>query len=264
MKVLIGTDLEGVSGVASFETQTSPDTRYYERARKLQTAEINAAIEGLVEEAATDILVVDGHGPGAVLFEELHPAARLLHGRPAPPRSLRWEIAKRYEVCMQIGQHAMCGTQTGTLNHTQSSRTIECYKLNGKPIGEIAQFALSHGALGLPMIFLSGDEAACREAEALVPSVTTAAVKEGLSRQAAISLSQEQAHNLIREKVREAVRRHKENPLPPLVWKGPFTLEKRFLFTDNANPYDTDPRYERVDARTVRITSDNILDVIYA
>ncbi len=54
------------------------------------------------------------------------------------------------------------------------------------PLGEIAQWAL-RGALGLPVIFLSGDHAACREIEALIPGVTTAAVKQGLSCTSAIT-----------------------------------------------------------------------------
>ena len=42
-------------------------------------------------------------------------------------------------------------------NHTQKSRSIDYYNLNGRPIGEIAQFAL-----------YSGEEAACRDAEDMV------------------------------------------------------------------------------------------------
>lgn len=40
--------------------------------------------------------------------------------------------------------------------------------LNGEAIGEIGQFALLAGSRGVPSIFLSGDEAACRELAALV------------------------------------------------------------------------------------------------
>jgi D-amino peptidase len=158
----------------------------------------------------------------------------------------------------------MAGTADGTLNHTQSSRTIESYTLNGREIGEIAQFALYHGALGIPLILLTGDEAACREAAALVPGITTVGVKTGLSRQAAISVSRTRSHELIREGVREALEMHRTSPMVPLVWDGPFVLEKRYFHTESADRYESDPRYERVDARTVRIASNSILDVIYA
>ena len=49
-----------------------------------------------------------------------------------------------------------------------------------------------------------------------------------------------------------------------MIWSGPFVLEKRYLFTNEADRYDGDPRFERIDAKTVRIGSDSILDIIYA
>ncbi|GAF87750.1 unnamed protein product, partial [marine sediment metagenome] len=57
MKVYVGTDLEGVAGVVSFTSQTYPDGKYYEAARRLQTAEINAAVEGMVEMGVEDVLI---------------------------------------------------------------------------------------------------------------------------------------------------------------------------------------------------------------
>jgi len=263
MRVCVGTDLEGVAGVVSFASQTYADGRYYEAARRLQTAEINAAVEGLVAAGAEDILICDGHGPGAVVFEDLHPAAKLMHGRPLAPASARDQVVEPYDVCMMLGQHAMAGVADGNLNHTQSSLAIESYTLNGEPVGEIAQFALYHGALGLPLIFLSGDVAACREAEALLPGLTTASVKTGLSRNSAVSLSADEARRLIREGVQAAIRKQQDQPMPPLAWPGPYVLDKRFFHTDAADAAAAAPGAERVDAQTVRFRSDDIRDIIY-
>jgi D-amino peptidase len=264
MNVLIGTDIEGVAGVTSFQNEAYDTGRYYEHAKRLLTAEINAAVDGLLDARCDDILVVDGHGPGGVLFDDLHEAAKLLHGRPLARRSERGDIVRRYDVCMMIGQHAMAGVEDGTLNHTQSSRDIEYFTLNGKPIGEIGQFAMYHGHFGLPLIFLSGDIAACREAEELVPRITTAAVKEGLSRLSAISVSKVRSRALIREAAASAIQKQRNTPLSPVVWEAPYVLEKKFLFTEIADRYDGNPMYERVDAKTVRVRSESILDVIYA
>jgi len=140
---------------------------------------------------------------------------------------------------------------------------VDYYRLNGKPIGEIAQFALYMGALGLPFIFLSGDDAACREVEELIPGVTTAAVKKGLSRQSAISLSQAEAHRRIREGAAEAVRKQQANPLPPFTVPGPYELEVRFFHTDTVDGLVRRPDVERLDSQTIRLRSDNIMDVIY-
>ena len=263
MKVLMGTDLEGVAGVVSFTSQAYPSGKYYEQAKKLLTAEINAAIDGMLEEGVDEVLVVDGHGPGAVSFEDLHPRAKLLHGRPCAPRRVRENVIKEYDVCVMIGQHAMAGTATGDLNHTQSSQSIDRYRLNSTPIGEIAQFALDHGALGLPLIFLSGDDAACREAHEHVPGITTTSVKKGLSRNSAISISAQAARDAIRKGAKKALRAHQATPVQPLVWFGPFVLEKRFFHTDAADAAEAHPMAERIDSQTVRYRSDNIKDIIY-
>lgn len=263
MKVLMMTDLEGVAGVVTFEQDSYSDGKYYETAKRLLTAEVNAAINGLIEAGADDVMVVDGHGPGGIWFEDLHPRASLMHGRPLALRPLRDTLYKSFDVSVIIGQHAMAGVTDGDLAHTQSSRAIDCYTLNGKPIGEIAQWALYCGALGLPVIFLSGDHAACREIEALIPGVTTAAVKQGLSRTSAITLSKEAARELIRSQARLALVKYRAAPLPPLVWDSPYVLEKRYFHTDAADAAASLPDVERVDSQTVRIRSNDILDIIY-
>jgi D-amino peptidase len=263
MKVYIGTDIEGVAGVTSFEDQAYATGRYYDRAKRLLTLEVNAAVEALLAEGATEVLVNDGHGPGAISYEDLHPHARLLHGRPTAPRSRRDEYIRDYDLTMMIGQHAMAGNERATLNHTQSSRSITSYTLNGRFIGEIAQWSLYAGGLGMPMIFLSGDTEACKEAEELIPGVTTAAVKIGLGRGSAISCSMEESHRRIREGVVQAMKRYGNGEVKPLVWEKPYVLEKRYFTTDQADGASAGPGYEKIDDLTVRYRSDDILDVIY-
>ncbi len=261
--VVMLTDLEGVAGVVSFMEQTYPDARYFDHAKRLLTAEVNAAVDGLLEGGVEEVLVMDFHGPGGIWFEDLHPRARLFHGRPVAPWPRLAPIIAEHDAAVIIGQHAMAGELTGSLHHTQNSRTIDHYKLNERLIGETAQFALYCGELDVPVIFLSGDDAGCREVENLIPGITTAAVKQGLGRGCAISLSSSQAHNLIRDKIRVAVERQNVSPLLPLKWPGPFTLQKRYFFTDDADRASTLPGSQRLDSRTVQFHSDRIQDVIY-
>jgi D-amino peptidase len=263
MKVLMMTDLEGVAGVVSFDQDSYSTGKYYETSKRLLTAEVNAAVEGLLEAGAIEVLVLDMHGPGGVWFEDLHPRARLMHGRPLAPQAVRDAVYSTYDISVIIGQHAMAGVGDGDLAHTQSSQSIDAYTLNGKPIGEIAQWALYCGALGIPVIFLSGDHAACREIEALIPGIVTAAVKQGLSRTSAITLSKEASRELIRTQIRAALEKHLVNPIPPLVWEPPYVLEKRFFHTHSADIAEGQPGVERVDSQTVRLRSDDILDLIY-
>jgi D-amino peptidase len=261
-RVFIMTDIEGVAGVVSFKDHAFGDGRYYDHAKRLLTAEVNAAVEALRAEGVEDVLVADGHGQGGIWFEDLHPDARLLHGRPITIYQLLGPL-KDYDAAIIVGQHAMAGVPTSNMNHTQASNLIDYYKLNGKPIGEIAQFALYAGAFGVPVIFLSGEEDACREAEALIPGIATASVKAGIGRACAVSLSASKARDKIRDGVAEAVRRHRAKPLASLEWPGPFLLEKRFFTTDTADQHAIQVGAERVDGQTIRFRSDKILDVIY-
>jgi len=260
------TDLEGVAGVVSFADQTRPEHRYGENARKLLTAEVNACVQGLLESGAADILVLDGHGSGGIVFEELHPEARLIHGRPLSPSWV--ELLEGAEVGLFVGQHAMAGSPRGNLNHTQDPLAVTSYTLNGRLIGEIAQFALLAGSYGVPIVFLSGDEAACEEAEELIEGIATVAVKQGLGRNSAVSRSALTAREMIRAGVVGAIARHRARPIPPLRWPGPYVLEKGFFTTENAEHYRSLSAAERpveiVDPLTVRIRSDEIRDIVYA
>ncbi|HET6486721.1 MAG TPA: M55 family metallopeptidase [Spirochaetia bacterium] len=266
MKAFVMTDLEGVAGVVSFEEQTRPDTRYGEQAKRLLTAEVNSCVQGLREAGVTDVVVLDGHGDGGIVYEEIHPEARLIHGKPLAEE---WRNQMEgMDVAVIVGQHAMAGVPDGNLNHTQDSRSITYFTLNGRLIGETAQFALFAGSYGVPLIFLSGDEAACREAQELIPGVTTAAVKKGLGRNSAVSVSAPRSRELIRAGAAAAVARQRTSPLKPLVWPGPYVLEKRFFGTNHLEQYrylaTVNPNITMVDPLTVRIRGDDIRALIYA
>lgn len=264
MKVAVMTDLEGVSGVVSFEEQAYATGKYYEQARCLLTGEVNAAVEALVEESVSEIVVLDGHGAGGIAFEDLHPVAKLFHGRPWGFDIFQKEFLGTFDVTIMIGQHAMAGEERGNLNHTQSSTAIDYYKLNSKPIGELAQWALCAGAYNVPLIFVSGDEAACREARDLIPNICTAAVKVGVCRTSAISCSIAESHQRIREGLKQAIRQHRSNPILPLKWQSPYILEKRFFHSGIVDGYASNPLAKIIDSQSVQLHSDNILDIIYA
>ena len=262
MRLYMMTDLEGVAGVVSFDDQAAASGKYYEAAKRLLTGEVNAAVEGALEAGVTETLVSDGHGAGAIHYPDLHEAAMLLHGGPRPPVWKREDVFADCNYACLVGQHAMEGVADGNMNHTQNSKGVEYYKLNGEAIGEIAQCALQAGAYGLPLIFLSGDEAACREAEALIPGIVTAAVKRGLTRGAAISLAMPRARKLIRERMTEAVRKQQAEPVQPYCPAGPYRMEIRYKHTDIADAREV-AGWQRIDAKTVAKESDDVLKCLY-
>ncbi|MCD6562920.1 MAG: M55 family metallopeptidase, partial [Thermoproteales archaeon] len=81
-KIFVLGDLEGVSGVVSFDTDTSPQGKNYERSLRLATRELNALIRGLRKGGADYIIFLDGHGWGGINFELIEEDVDVLYGRP--------------------------------------------------------------------------------------------------------------------------------------------------------------------------------------
>ena len=82
MKIYISADIEGVAGVVSPQ-QGQPGNPEYERARRLMTEEVSAAIDGAFAGGATEVLVNDSHGPMTNIIPELlDPRAELILGKP--------------------------------------------------------------------------------------------------------------------------------------------------------------------------------------
>jgi D-amino peptidase len=184
MRVLIMTDMEGVAGVLNAVDYLDAEGRLYATGRVLATQECNAAVEGALAAGATDVLVVDGHGAGALEPELLHPVARLLAGQPKP-RSFGCDPS--FDAAFVVGQHAMSNTDGGHLAHT-NSWSVEEWRLNGVAIGELGKEMLLFAADGVPTVLVTGDAACAAEAKALVPAVETVAVKEGVRRGLATGL----------------------------------------------------------------------------
>ncbi len=206
MRVYIVTDLEGVTGVTLWSQAGPAGSPAYEASRRLLMGDINACIEGCLEGGATRVTVLDGHGiPMNVLPELMHPAAEYLAGSGFPPS---WGLEEGYDCAMQVGCHAMNRTPDGVLCHTQNHRTDARYWYNGIELGEIGQAALVFGHYDIPCVLVTGDYAACREAQALLgEQCVTAAVKFGYGRQCCRMLAPQRTHALIKAAAREALSR---------------------------------------------------------
>ncbi len=179
MRVYLMTDLEGVAGVMNSTDWIYPESRYYELAKELLTKEVNAAVDGFFAAGATDVVVQDGHGHGAVNIALLDSRAKLQRG---------WNIAGAYpfgmdhgnfDVMAYVGQHPKAGTEYGHLCHTGTFHTVD-FQINGISVGEFGQGVLLSQVYGITPIFASGCLAFTKEAAALVQGIETVAVKEGI------------------------------------------------------------------------------------
>src|ERR1019366_8350552 len=122
--------------------------------------EINAAVDGLYEGGATEVVVLDGHWSGRNLsVSDIHPKARLLTG--VVPRT--FALDRSYSAMIFIGQHAMAGADKGILGHTEDPAGVQNAWVNTVPVGEIGLNLMVAASFGVPTIMLSGGTAACRE-----------------------------------------------------------------------------------------------------
>jgi D-amino peptidase len=129
------------------------------------------------------------------------------------------------DAALFIGQHAMAGAP-GPLAHSQSSATIERITLNGRPVGEIGQAAAIGGYFSIPVVMLSGDDAACREVLEIQPKAETVAVKRLIGKAATLGLSHAEAKTRIEAAARRAVERLRE--FQP--WKLSTPVELKFEY----------------------------------
>ena len=258
-KVFMITDMEGVDGIFDEDLQCIPwKSPRWEESRKLLTGEINAAVEGLYEGGATEVVVLDGHWDGSNLSVlDIQPKARLLTGQGIP-RTLT--LDRSYSAMIFIGQHAMAGAEKGILGHTEDPAGIQNVWVNSMPVGEIGLNLMVASSLGIPTIMLSGDTAACRELRALVPDAECAEVKSGVSRTAGFMLPHSAACTLIREKCRHALERLAEFKAYQVSEPVEIKVEYTTAGTKEFSPREG---VERINDRTWALRGKNFMEVWY-
>jgi D-amino peptidase len=207
-RILIVTDMEGVGGVYDAEEQILPGQRRFEESRRLLAGEINAAVAGALLAGAQEIVIWDGHdGSRTLSVDDIHSKAKLIQGKPTPAD---FYLSDRlYDGIIFIGQHAKARSQNGILSHTQSFSVQGIY-LNDQPVGELGQVAAIAGYFNIPVIMLTGDQAACDEMLKLQPKAETVAVKQLVGKASALSLSHAEAKERIQAAARRAVERVRE------------------------------------------------------
>lgn len=235
LKIYVITDLEGISGVFRFAQTREKDTPLNIQACEYFMGDVAAVIHGLRDAGATEIVVQDGHGSQAVIPHLMDPGAKYITGNPKSGPGNLWGLDRSFAGVVMVGFHAMMGTPDGVLNHTQSSKTENRYWYNGVESGELAQNGAIAGFFGVPPIMVSGDEATCREAQKFFGSnCITVAVKQGISREAAVLYPFQETRKALYEGARRAIA-----AIPvckPYLPELPIKAKKQYLNLDPGLP----------------------------
>jgi D-amino peptidase len=255
LKVFISVDMEGVSGVATGD-QTSAGGADYNRFRRLMTEEANAAIKASFEAGATEVVVNDSHGSMRnLLIEELDHPAKLISNN-IKPMGMMQGLDASFDAVIFVGYHAKAGSAVGVLAHTGSG-TVADLRINGVSVGEAGMNTLAAGALGVPVVMVTGDQEAVAQARELVPNIEGVQVKEAIGTTAALSYHPKTAHSLIRLGTTRALKRLSE--FKPVKPSTPATFEVRFTQTVLADVAEQIPTVKRVDAHTVSYQANDYL-----
>jgi D-amino peptidase len=256
LKVYISADMEGVVGAVTGE-QLGPDGFEYQRFREFMTEEVLAAIEAAREAGATEILVSDSHGNGQNLLIDRFPAdVQVVRSWPRPLMMMQG-IDSTFDAAILIGYHAGTTNPEGVRAHTMSSARLTDIRLNGQSIPEAGMSAAIAGHFGVPVVMISGDDAAVEEAQHVIGDIEGAIVKWSYGFHSARTLTPAAGYALIREKVKTALGRIGDFAAVRL--QSPVTLEVSFKSYRPVQVLAYLPIVELVDAHTIRYLAEDAL-----
>ena len=258
MKIYISVDMEGVVGAVTAD-QLSPTGFEYQRFREFMTQETNAAIEAAFAGGATDVVLSDSHGNAEnLLIEKLPKNVLLVRGFPRPLEMMEG-IDATFDGVIFIGYHAGTTNMQGVRAHTFSSAKLADVRLNNVSMSEGSFNAAVAGHFNVPVIMVSGDDAAVKEVTAVVGDIEGAVVKWNYGFHSAKTMMPEAAYELIREKVKTAMGRIKS--FKPYKVKTPVQLDVRFKNYRPSELLSYLSIVERTDAHSIRFIGKDMIEV---
>ena len=257
LKIYISADMEGLAGVVTGE-QLGPTGFEYQRFREFMTQEVNTAIDAAFKAGATEILVSDSHGNGQnLLIEKLPKNVSIVRSWPRPLMMMQG-IDATFDGVIFIGYHTGTTNPAGVRAHTMSSANLADVRLNGISVPEAGLNAAIAGHFDVPVIMISGDDAICKEATALLGNIETAEVKQAYGFHSARTLTPEAACDLIREKVTKALARLKD--FKPYKVKAPIQAEVRFKNYRPSEVLSYLSIVERTDAHSIKFVGKDMIE----
>jgi len=234
-----------------------PEGADYQRGRVFMTGDANGAIEGAFDAGATEVLVNDSHWTARnLLLEQLDPRATSNKGFHRPMCMVQG-LDETYDAAVFIGYHSCAGTEGGVLNHTLIGKEVQNFLLNDEPIGETRLNALMAGHYGVPVAFVAGDAAVCREAQAVLgDDLPTYAVKDGIDMFAANCLHPDVTRKGIREGVSGALRTISSRE--PYRMEPPYTFGFEWNSTTIASTCEYIPSIRKPTPRTTEYTTSDL------
>src|SRR5699024_5064037 len=154
--------MEGVTGVTCPD-DCEPGNPRWEYHRRFLTGDVNAAVRGLFDAGAKEVLVNEAHSNQRnLLLDELDERATLLIGSHKPLGMMEG-IDRSPDAVVFLGYHAGAG-ELGVLAHTYMPNALTSVRINGRNASEGRMNALLAAEYGVPVVLVTGDDKACEDA----------------------------------------------------------------------------------------------------
>ena len=171
-----------------------------------------------------EILVKDAHDSGRNIDpEELPDCVRIFRGWGSDPYCMMSGLDESFDGVLFTGYHSAAGAGDNPLSHTMDTGVL-ALTINDELASELMINSLTAAMLGVPVLFVSGDEGLCHWMDRRCPGVVTVPVSRGVG-PGSISLPPRLACRRIREGVQKpwsGIRRAASSRCPiPLRQRSP-------------------------------------------
>ncbi|MFF3560799.1 M55 family metallopeptidase [Streptomyces sp. NPDC002574] len=258
MKILISADMEGATGV-TWPGDVVPGSGQWERCRHLFTSDVNAAVAGFFDGGADEVVINEAHwSMRNLLLEQLDERAQMLTGRHKDLSMVEGVQHGDVDGVAFVGYHTGAGTE-GVLAHTYLPNSITGVWVDGDRASEGWLNSLVVAEYGVPVVLVTGDDRTALDAHRYAPGARTVAVKDYVSRYAAVCRPPARTAADIRAAAKEAAGiavRHEPSQA------GPFTIELELDAEHLAGAAAVVPGVERTGERRVAYTSPTMYEGI--
>jgi D-amino peptidase len=224
------------------------------------TAEVSAACESAFEHGVTDVVISDSHGNAQnLLMDQLPENVRVVRSWPRPLGMMQGLEEGGFSGAMLIGYHAGSTFMGGLMAHTLYGTVIREIRINGQIASETLISAGIAGHFGVPVIFISGDDAYVEETRSLLGDFEAVVTKTSFGTLSGNTLTPARSRDLIRGKVASAIKRMGD--FTPLVITTPVHLHVEFKHRLPAEMLDYLNIVKRVSAYGVEYQAADMPDV---
>ena len=163
-----------------------------------------------------------------------------------------------FNAVMFIGFHASTNNPSGVRAHTFSSATLTRVAVNGVEMTEGAWVAAVAGHFGVPVVMMSGDDAAIAEVRKVIGNIEAAETKRTLGFHSALTITPQASSDLIAARAQAALGRMKE--FSPYKVQTPVTVDISFKHYMPAEVLAYLPMFERTSSHSIRYRARDMVE----